>query len=222
MEHRVSEIILKDPGMVGNDKDDMSCLHACIQMVMKTRTNGTVFSFDEINKIFRSKPGYYSWGYAIAETLSRNGFSVKSILAFSTKRFVEEKEAYLLEWHGEEVGRVQIKNTDMPIVLEDAQKFLKANNIDIIERVPTSDDVRNLLADGWYLIPLVNAKRLNLQPGYAGHFIFVYGFDDDTVLFHDPGLPPIAARRVPWALFESAWASPSEKAKVLSCYKPVD
>jgi len=88
------DIRLPDPGFVPNAPDRMSCLLACMQMVMKTKSDGVVLSFDEMNKILRRKEGLYSWDYALTETVSRMGFQVQAFSTFSTKRFLAEKEAH--------------------------------------------------------------------------------------------------------------------------------
>jgi hypothetical protein len=75
----MSDILLNDPGLVENAADGANCMYACMQMVMRTKPNGRVFSFEEIDKILRRKPGYYSWGYAIHTAVARKGFDVKDI-----------------------------------------------------------------------------------------------------------------------------------------------
>lgn len=211
---------LYDPGCVGNASDGMSCMHACIQMVMRTRQGGRVFSFDEINTILRRKPGLYSWSYAIADAVSQQGFSVRSVSTFATQRFVMEGAAYLRERYGLEAGAVQIAHTDLPTVVDDARKFLENSSIERQERVPEMEDLCRLLDEGWYVVPLVNSKRLNDQDGYSGHFVFVYGYDASDVIFHDPGLPPLVSRRTSWDAFEQAWSSPTKSVRSLMAYRP--
>ncbi len=211
---------LKNPGAVSNGIDKTSCTHACIQMVMRTNPNTEVFSFDKINKILRRKSGYYSWGYATDEALSKKGFKVKSISTFATEQFAKDKEKYLFEYMGREAGKKQAECTDMSIVLEDAKNFLKANNIETIKEVPSLENIRSHIKEGWYAIPLVNGEKLNLKKGYYGHSLFLYGFNDKAVLFNDPGPPFEEAREETWELFEQAWSSPSKETRGVTFYKP--
>jgi len=212
--------LLKDPGLVPNAPDGNSCLHACAQMIMKTKLGGRVYSFDEINTLLRRKPGQYSWWYAVLDKLGREGFEIKSIDTFSTERFVREGESYLLEYYGLEAGKVQIGKVDVSIIREDAKKFLENKSIEFDKRAATPDDIRNHIQAGWYIVPCINSKILNFEPGYSGHFVFVYGFDDQNIVFHDPGGfngTAQAAQQASWELFENAWQQPRE----MVCFRPV-
>lgn len=179
----MTEVLLKDPGFVGNGSDGNSCMHACMQMVMRTKPNGRVFSFEEIDKILRRKPGYYSWPYAIHSAVHREGFDIQSIGLFSTERFVEKGASYLYEYHDAEAAEVQIKHADMPTILEDARDFLKHCDIVSREHLPTVNDIQEALSNGWHVVPLINPKVLLGHPGYAGHFVFVFGFNDQEIIF---------------------------------------
>lgn len=216
-----SAALLRDPELVANDADGMSCLHACVQMVMRARPDGRVFSFEEINKILRRKQGKYSWGYAIFEALGNEGFKVKSISNFSTEDFVRNGAAYLLDYYGTEAGTIQIANSDLPVVLDDAKRFLENGNVESQRRTPTLDDIRASIHDGGYVIPLVNSRLLKSETGYAGHFVLIYGYDETGVIFHDPGLPAQAARRMAWRDFDKAWSSPSESHRSMRVVYPL-
>jgi hypothetical protein len=161
----------------------------------------------------------YFLAIRVNEALSQDGFSVKSISTFSTAGFLEKKEDYLIEYYGEEAGRVSIQNSDIPTILEEAKKFLGSHNSESIERVPTLDDIKDLLTQGWYVMPVVNSKQLNSLPGYTGHFILIYGYDSDGIICHDRGLPPRAAREVSWQQFEEAWSSAQKDSRALSAYR---
>ena len=211
--------LLKDPGLVGNADDNMSCLHACAQMIMKTKQGAPVHSFDEIDKILRREKGQYSWWYGICADLVKHGFDVCSIGAFSTQRFVDEGEDYLFEFMGEHAARIEIANATISNVREDAREFLANKHAQTLSFALTLDDIRHYIRDGWYVVPSVNARVLNDRLGYNAHFVFIYGFDAQHVIFHDPGLPPIAARKVPWELFDKAWSWPSEKNRKIMCFR---
>ena len=57
---KISGFFLKDPGLVSNGSDGTSCLHACVQMIQKTKEEARVLSFEEIDEILRRKHGQYS------------------------------------------------------------------------------------------------------------------------------------------------------------------
>jgi len=215
------ETVLQDPGLVENDSDGMSCFLACTQMVMRSRNGAAVPSFDELGKIIRRKTGEYSWEYAMLSYLSHHGFHVKYITTFDVERLYKEKEKYLYEYLGAEAAQDQIVNSNMSAVYEDAKTFAGELS-DVVRdvRVPTCDDIKQLLSDGYYLIPYVNQKILQSNDGYAAHMIVLYGYSDRGVRIHNPGPPPTRASEIAWDLFVRAWSSPSEAARILMAVKP--
>lgn len=219
-------VLLKDPGLTPNGPDGMSCVLACVQMVMRTKPEGRVFSFDEMNTILRRKTGLYTWPYAINEAIVREGFQIEFHGMFDNARFVNEGKNYFLEYFGPEAGQVMIDNTDIPIVREDAGRFINCPGIKCEKRVPSLEDIRTRLRNGWYAMPTVNSRILRSMEGYSAHLVFVFGFDDETITINDPGSPPKhyapqAGQKISWELFEKAWASPSEKARVIYFYRPM-
>ncbi len=67
----------------------------------------------------------------------------------------------------------------------------------------------------------VNANQLNQKAGYVGHFVLVVGFDDDELIFHDPGKPPRPFRKVNSTDFELAWGGPKGQMKNLVAIRRV-
>ena len=114
---------------------------------------------------------------------------------------------------GPEVGEAQIANSDIERELKYAKKFAKLNLVE--KRLPTFDDIRSLVTDGYLLICNINAAALYNQPGYSGHFVVVFACDRENIIFHDPGLPPGPDSHFPLSQFEKAWAYPTENEKNL-------
>lgn len=67
----------------------------------------------------------------------------------------------------------------------------------------------------------VNANQLNQKAGYVGHFVLVVGFDDDELIFHDPGKTPRPFRKVNSTDFELAWGGPKGQMKNLVAIRRV-
>lgn len=214
------EILLDDPGLVENAEDGMSCFHACVQMIMRTQKTAEVFSFADIDKILRRKPGKYSWEYAVLTELVKRKFDVKLIQTFNLERFIDNPEDYLIEYFGEEAGKNQIENSQLDEVIEDAKNFLSSGCEVVQNRVPNLEDVRDLLKEGYFLIPIINQKILQSDPGYVAHSIVLFGFSNRGVRFHNPGPPATRASEIDWTLFEKAWSSPSESARSLIAVRP--
>jgi hypothetical protein len=62
---------------------------------------------------------------------------------FDTERFILNPSQYIIEFFGDEVGQVQIVNSDLPQVVEDAKYFMK-NGIEVENRIPTKMDIIKL------------------------------------------------------------------------------
>jgi hypothetical protein len=82
-------------------------------------------------------------------------------------------------------------------------------------RAPTIDDVKRALARGCLGICNVNSRVLNGRDGYSGHFVVAKGYDERSLIVHDPGPPGEANRKVAFDVFEQAWAYPTAVAKNL-------
>ena len=120
---------------------------------------------------------------------------------------------------GDETAHIQIEHATIANIREDAKRFLANSHIHALSTTPSLDDVRDCLRDGWYVVPLVNARVLNDEDGYSGHFIFVYGFDDQHIVFHNPGLPARAAQKVRWDVFDKARSWPDENNRSMWCFR---
>ncbi len=220
----IGERLLKNPGLVENGPDGASCFHACIQMAMRTKSGGHVYSFQEIDAIQKRSPGFYSWEYAMLDRLSQEGFLCEVISAFSLERFVREGAAYLIEYFGEASAKDQIEHTeDLAAVIDFARQYMMRKTAKYDERIPTLDDVRTAIDNGWYLIPTINQRILQADPDFAMHSVFAYGYSERGVRIHNPGPPATEASEIAWDLFEKTWSSPKESSrqmiKIKSCHK---
>ncbi|MBI2637528.1 MAG: C39 family peptidase [Candidatus Sungbacteria bacterium] len=146
-----------------------------------------------------------------------NGFDVKNIETFDYEKFITFKEQYLYDFYGKEVGESQISHSDINQEFKYAEEFIKKISNEV--RIPTIDDAKRLLEEGYLIICNVNYHVLNNNPGYSGHFVVVKGFDGKKFVLHDPGPPPIENRVVDFETFEKAWAFPDESTKGIMAFK---
>lgn len=65
-------------------------------------------------------------------------------------------------------------------------------------------DINKLLADGWLVIPNLNARVLNGRDGYSSHVVLIYKKSGSFYELHDPGLPGKKAKKVPTELIKKA------------------
>ena len=200
-----------------NTPDGTHCFQASIKSVLKFFWPEKDFSWEELEKITAKKEGLWTWLMAGLIWLQNQGFEVKNVEIFDYGKFIESPEEYLKEFWGEEIAKIQIEHCEINQEVEYAKKFLE--EVFTEKRVPSVDDIKNLLKDGYLIICNVNSRTLNDKPGYAGHFVVVKGFNENNFIIHDPGLPPQENRVVPFEKFETAWAYPDEKSKNIIAFR---
>ncbi len=194
-----------------NSPDDSHCFQAALKMVLKYFLPEKDFTWKELEQVTAKGDGLWTWPLAGMVWLSKNGFDVLDLEVFDYSRFMTEGESYLLEFYGREAGHEQIQHSDLEKERRLASELLKSNLLK--QQLPTIDTMRTLLNSGSLLICLINSKKLNNANGYVGHFVVIKGYERDTLLMHDPGLPPLENRRVSIAIFKSAWAYPDKNAQ---------
>lgn len=175
------------------------------------------FSWGELDRISKKVKGLWTWPLAALLWLAENGFEVKNIEVFDYSAFIKKGGEYLIETFGEEVGRAQIEHSDIEQERKISKDFMK--RVDSERRLPTLRDIKELLREGFLVVCNINAYALNQKRGYAGHFVVITGLDGKYITLHDPGLPPLKARKVTPARFEKAWAYPDRKAKNIMAFR---
>jgi hypothetical protein len=217
----VNEILNYNPGLVPNDSDGKSCFLACSQMILRTKPGTRVLSFEELGAVIHRRSGEYSWEYAMLTFFSQNGFEVKFISKFDLRRLCDEGNKYMYEFFGTEAAEDQIRNSNMTQALDDARLFLQSSGVQTLCKVPQLADIKQMLNDGFYLIPYVNQRIFQADEGYVAHTILIYGCSSRGVRMHNPGPPATEASEISWKLFEKAWSSPNVDARILFAVRPI-
>jgi len=200
-----------------NSTDDTHCFQASLKMVLKYFIPDKDFDFAELDKVTAKVEGKGTWPMAGCLWLKKQNFEITIIEIFDYLRFSTEKEKYLLEFYDPETAKYQIENSDLEQETKLAVEFEKA--ISVQKRLPTIDDIKELLIEGFVVICLVNSKKLNGKDGYIGHFVVINGFNKESFYLHDPGLPSIINREVPIKIFSQAWFSPNSNAANIMAFK---
>jgi len=200
-----------------NTQDNTHCFQATFRMVLKFFWPEKEFSYEELDKITAKIEGLWTWQMAGLLWLNEHGFEVRDIEIFDYSQFAEQGGDYLIDFFGKEVGESQIRHTDIKQEIKYAEIFAKKINSEV--RIPTIKEILQLLENDYVVICNVNSHTLNNNEGYAGHFVVIKGFTNDSLIVHDPGLPPQENRMVDFNTFEKAWAYPSEKTKNIMAFK---
>lgn len=199
-----------------NTSDDTHCFQAALKMVLKYFKPEEEYSWEKLDTITNKKENMWTWPMAGLLWMHQQGFDVKDIEPFDYETFISQKEKYLLEEFGQEVGQASIDHTDINQELHFAKELLQSNLYE--RRVPKREEIVTLLKEKYIIICSVNSNKLNGKEGYIGHMVVVKGYTDKGFVLHDPGLPPQENRSVFFDEFEAAWAYPSEKAKNIMAF----
>jgi hypothetical protein len=205
---------------IANSEDDLHCLQAAFMMILKYFESDTEIDWDDWSEMTGFEIGKGTYATAGVLWFLDNGFDVKEISLFDCKKFIETGGDYLIETSGKDVGEWQIVHSNIPLEQERMKKLLSSGAYD--QREPTIDDIKQFLDKGYLLRVLVNSIKLNGKYGYFGHAVVVFGYENEYLLVHDPGSPPMPNRKVSFDDFEAAWADPSKDNKEMDAIKLIN
>lgn len=200
-----------------NTQDNTHCFQAGLRMVLKHFLPDREFSWGELEEMTAKKEGLWTWQLQGILNLKAMGFEVVDIDAFDYRAFIERGGDYLIENYGEEVGQSQIEHSDIAQEQVLAKRYIP---LDVHQqRTPDFTDLESYLKDGYLVTCNVNSHALYDEPGYAGHFVVVYGYENGIVHFHDPGLPPHPNSQMTTEQFRKGWENGYEHAKNMVAIK---
>jgi hypothetical protein len=150
--------------------------------------------------------------------LIKMGFDITVIEGFDGRDFVINGEDYLVRAFGKETSSWQIKNSNITREQKYYNQLFKSG-ADIKCDIPMLNNIKSFLDKGYLVQATVNSKKLNGKDGYTGHSVLVFGYDNNGLNLHDPGLPPKENRFVTFDDFIDAWAYPNDTAKNLIAIK---
>ncbi|KKQ87654.1 MAG: hypothetical protein UT09_C0012G0008 [Parcubacteria group bacterium GW2011_GWF2_38_8] len=194
-----------------NTPEGTHCFQAVLKMVLKYFLSQEEYSFEELDKKTAKVKGLWTWKMAGLLWLKKKGFKIENIGMFDYKRFSEEGEKYLIDFYGEEIGEAQITHCKVSQEMDNAKKFVE--EIQSEKRVPEIKEIINFLNNEYLVVCVVNSRALNNISGYSGHFILIKGYENNSFIVHDPGLPRQENRKVDFDLFEESWGYPNQNAK---------
>lgn len=182
-----------EPKFYQNSEDDNHCLQASVMMVLNT-LNGPV-DWDEVNEMTRYEDGLYSWSSKAAVALAEYIEGIKLKSDFNFKEFAISGENYLEKaWDTEWLDKQREKASPGFKREQNFAKELIAKNL-FEKGSVDKEEIEKLLSEN-LIIALVDFFKLVGKEGMAGHFVVLYGADENSFLLHDPGLPP----RANWAV----------------------
>ncbi len=201
-----------------NTSDNTHCLQAAYKMVLKYFLPEQDFSWVELDVATNKQKDKWTWDMAGLVWLVQKGFKVAFIEDFDYDRFLNEKEAYLIDRFGSEIAEEQIKNSDIDAEFQWVKPFLE--KVDVQNRSAKLEEIIDYLKNGYLVIANVNSKSLRNKAGYAGHFVVVRGFDKEHLIINDPGdLPGIENEKISFEQFTKGWSYPDSSSNSITAIK---
>ncbi len=182
--------------------EGVDCLEMSLKMILGYLMPEKDFSEEELATITAKKPEKGSWEMPFSIWFANYGLEVKHYSTFDYKSFQQKGIEYIRDEYGDEVATWQLANTDVEAAKSQVAEYLE--KIDIVQKKPTIDDIIKEMEDGFVIRALVDSGYLNDSDEYLGHSVVVVGYDDDSIWFHDPGLPAFENRKVSRKKFQEA------------------
>lgn len=168
--------------------DSSHCFQCCLRGVLEYFNPEKMWTWQELEELTGKRPGLYTWLFKTCSELPDIGYEVVVISDLNISAFAIDPEKEIHKFYSEEGAKNQIKNT----ALEDEQKYAKAmlskvDSITLKERSYTVEDIEQLIADGYLIIPTINPYKLYDSSGYSGHAVLLYNVEADQGVYHDSG-----------------------------------
>ncbi|MBL8158834.1 peptidase C39 family protein [Candidatus Saccharibacteria bacterium] len=202
---------------ISNAPDDLHCLQAAYGMIRQFFEPEWQFDLEEWSQLTGFEPGHGSCSSVGLLWFHNNGYDVQHITKYDYRRFVAEGNDYQYEAIGREAADWEAEHFNMDLERERAARMVATGMWQ--HRAPGFEDIKLYLERGYIMKCLVNLNELNDKPGYLGHAVVVIGYSEDTLIIHDPGLPPRPSRMVSFDKFLAAWADPNANMEKLDAIK---
>jgi hypothetical protein len=189
-----------------NDKTDLHCMHACMQMILKYYYPDKKFSISRLNKLLKiGNKKMYGFPEMEVVVLSDLGINAKYYSSSDDRKWYNKGKEYLLEKYQKEVAEDIWKMTNFKIQKPFFVKALKEKRF--IHKKLSFEDLEAFFKKGYLVSPTININALENKKGYAGHAVLITDIDKKFITFHDPGLLPMPDSKIKKKYFIKAWKS---------------
>ena len=195
----------KSVPFVPNTSDGMHYVPAVFKMIYKYYFNENL-TWKEIDKMSKTVPRKGTWTFLPITALAKKGLKITHIEPLDYKKLHKHGVHYLRAVFGKKTADYYINRSNIGSVLQDIPEFI--NTVKQINRKATINDILKYLKEGVVISVEINSSILNKKPGFNLHYILVYDYDGQNIVFHDPGLPPIEGRKVTIKEFDKCFNYP--------------
>lgn len=178
------------------------CIEMSLKMILGYFEPDKEYPLEALEKITNKKPEKASWEMAYSIWFYDHNYDFKRYSMFDYGAFKKDGIEYIRKQYGNEVAEWQLSNSDIEEAQSMTDEFLKKATI--IPKKPTITDIIESMNNGYLVRAAVDSGYLNDSGVYVGHSVVVVGYDDQNILFHDPGPPGIESRRCSYEDFQIA------------------
>lgn len=198
-----------------NTRDNLHCFQAALKSLLKFYFPEKNYSFRYLDRVTGHRKGKGTWVSAAALFLSEKNMEVRIIGNFDYKKFAKHGTQYLESYWTDEVYQFQRVYSDFERERKLAKKLVKNRKVILEIRYATLRDIKTLYKNGYILFVPINPWVLERRKGYSSHMVVVTEIKKDTIVFHDPGLPPQKNKETPLKLFLKAMYYPTKESASL-------
>jgi hypothetical protein len=184
---------MKQIPFVANHPDDLHCVPAVFRMIYQYYFHQDL-SWEEIDRIIKFEPGKGAWTFPGELWLANCGLDVLNIEKIDYHRLFKERTLYFNEILGKDTADFYTMKTNINTVIPLIPKYL--NKVRHETRKADITEIYDFLKQNKLILAEVNSCKLNYIPGFNLHMVLLYEIDGDSIIIHDPGLPPIPARKL--------------------------
>lgn len=192
----------KVPVFVPNTPDDLHCVPAVFRMLNKYYFDEDL-TWGEIDRIMKVVPGKGTWTFPGLTYFAKKGLRIVHVEPVDYEALYREGPVYLKKVLGEKSVDYHINKSNLPSVIKDIPEYISL--VHGINRKSSIEEIIKYLKDEYLIGMEVDSRALNNKQGFSLHYVLIYDFDGKYFILHDPGLPPLEARKVSIEEFSKAF-----------------
>jgi hypothetical protein len=190
------------PPFVANTADGMHCVPAVFRMLHQYYFKKDM-KWNEVNAMMKVIDGKGAWTFPALTYFAKKGVELKNFEPVDYQKIFDNAKDYFPTIVGAQTAEYYLKKSNILSLLPDIPEFLET--VDSQMRTSDTKEVLSWLKKDYFVLVELNSRILNKKQGFALHLVLIYDCDDKFIYLHDPGLPPIEARKVTIPDFKKAY-----------------
>lgn len=214
---------MKKPPPLYLNFDDTHCCQCVYGGVLEYFEPGKKWSWEELDAFTGKDPDKWTWPYRGIINAVNRGYDVVHIDNVNVQTYLDDGVyETLLSQLGKEAADMCREKSDLVNVkldIVDYMSVLADNKFQEFQRVPTMQDLKKFIEEGYLVHCILNSKKLQNKQGYSSHSVLIYDMDDTYVYFNESNLPGILADKSVIDDFMAACIDPTPNQWALTAYR---